>query len=196
MKKYAFILLLMAALALTSGQSLAAEYQLDPVHSSIGFKIRHVLGQVVGLFQEYDGKIVFNPQELDKAKLEVTIKVASLNTFVPKRDQHLLSPDFFAAEAYPLISFVSQKIEHVSGDLYQASGKLKIKQVEKDISVQLRYLGKKQNPMDDKQTLSAIAGNFKIDRLDYKVGDGKFWTMGMVGKEVDIWFDFEMIQIK
>ena len=136
---------------------------------------------------------MFDPKDLPGSKIEVTIQVGSINTFVTKRDEHLCTPDFFAAKEYPQINFVSSKIVHKGGDLYQLSGTLSAKDVSKPISVEMRYYGTKVNPMDKKQTIGALSGAFTINRLDYNIGSGKFYDLGLVGKDVELWFDFEMI---
>ena len=194
MKKFTTAILLVGLFVFAAGISQAAEYKVDPVHSNIVFKIRHILGKVTGIFEKYSGKVVFDPNDLPGSKIEVTIQVGSINTFVPKRDEHLRTPDFFAAKDYPEMSFVSSQIVHKSGNVYEVKGTLSAKDVSKPITVDFQYHGSKANPMDPKQTIGAINGAFTINRLDYHIGSGKFYDLGLVGKEVELWFDFEMIK--
>jgi len=78
-----------------------ATYQLDPVHSSVGFSVKHMMiAKVHGTFEKLSGKLVFDKNDITKASAEATIEAASINTREPQRDTHLRSPDFFDVEKF------------------------------------------------------------------------------------------------
>ena len=101
-----------AALALLPAAALAQtqSWEADPVHSHIGFSVRHMMvSNVKGEFKKYTVKVQ-TEKDVTKSTVEVTIDVASIDTGNAKRDGHLKSPDFFDAAKYPTITFKSKKI--------------------------------------------------------------------------------------
>src|SRR5512134_1236849 len=101
----------------------AATYLIDPVHSELSFRIRHLLGRVAGTFGEWGGTVVMDTVDVARSSVNVTIQTASIDTRVKQRDDHLRTPDFFAADSFPTITFrstgVSMEGRHirVAGDL-------------------------------------------------------------------------------
>jgi len=74
----------------------ADKYQIDPVHSSIGFSVKHLaISNVKGTFTDFSGAIMYDSTDITKSSADVTIKMATINTGNPDRDKHLMSPDFF-----------------------------------------------------------------------------------------------------
>src|SRR5260221_14786395 len=126
------ILGLFMALSFVSTAVLAADsYKIDPVHSNLGFSVKHMMvSNVIGQFDQYDGKIMFDPKDLANSKIDVTIQVSSINTRNEKRDGHLKSPEFFDATKFPTITFVSKKI--TATDM---TGDLTVKGVTKEVTI-------------------------------------------------------------
>src|SRR4030066_1497163 len=102
-------LALIAVIFLAAGL-WAQTFQIDPVHSSVGFSIRHIVSNVKGRFTDFSGTVVYDSLKIESSSVNVTIKTASIDTDNEKRDGHLKSPDFFEAEKYPEISFKSTKV--------------------------------------------------------------------------------------
>jgi polyisoprenoid-binding protein YceI len=100
-------------------------YELDPVHSHIGFSVRHMMvSQQRGQFRGVTGTLALSRADLSNSRVEVAIDVASINTNVVDRDEHLRGPDFFDAENHPRMTFVSREVRvqddgqlRVTGDL-------------------------------------------------------------------------------
>lgn len=98
-------------------------YEIDPVHSELSFRIRHLIGRVAGNFREWGGTLQGNVQDLRSGSVNVTVKTASINTLNEQRDAHLRTADFFAADSFPTITFSSNRVEQygnrvkVFGDL-------------------------------------------------------------------------------
>jgi len=89
----------------------AATWNIDPDHSNVGFKVRHLMvSNVKGSFDKHSGVVNINDKDITKSKVEVTIETASINTNVQKRDDHLRSADFFDVAKYPTMTFVSKKV--------------------------------------------------------------------------------------
>src|ERR1043166_4309754 len=82
-------------------------FKIDPVHSSVQFKIRHFFSKVPGQFKDFEGIITIDSRDTSKSKVEAAIKTTSIDTKNEKRDTHLKSPDFFDVEKYPTIAFKS-----------------------------------------------------------------------------------------
>jgi polyisoprenoid-binding protein YceI len=102
----------------------AERYVLDASHSHVGFSVRHMMiSNVRGEFQKISGEVTFDPSNPENARITGGVDIASLNTRDEKRDAHLKSPDFFNAEAYPQMTFVSTQVRarkdglEVLGDL-------------------------------------------------------------------------------
>ncbi len=110
MKKLKLLSVSIAALFLASANSFAQEanqYKIDPNHTSVTWSANHFgFSNPSGKFSDIDGSITFDEKNPKKSEVSVTIKIASLNTNLPKFDQHLKSKDFFDAEAFPTATFV------------------------------------------------------------------------------------------
>ena len=94
------------------------------------------------------------------------------------------------------MTFKSTRVSHANGNKYILEGKMTIKDVTKDIVLEFTYWGQKENPFKKNQIVAGFDTRFKINRLDYHVGDGNFFKMGVVGKEVDILITLEVLRDK
>ena len=174
----------------------AATYEFDNAHSSFRFGVQHIYSTVYGQFDDYSGKIVFDPAKPTDAVFHFIIEVKSINTGIGKRDKHLRSADFFDANKYPQITFVSSVVKHIEGPNYEISGTLTMKDVSKDIVLPLVFHGSKDHPMDKGKIVAGFDINMTLDRLVYHVGDGKFYKMGILAKDIDIFISLEMLTTK
>lgn len=170
----------------------ASQWTIDPNHDSINFKVRHIFVPIPGRFDHFTGTIRFDPQNLAGSLFDISVDTASVNTFVDQRNQHLRTADFFDTAKYPAMTFKSSRIEHISGQSYEAHGQLTIKDVTKDIALPFTYLGQKENPMAQGQQVAGFVSDFSIKLLDYHVGDGHWQQMGVLGDNADISLYFEV----
>lgn len=175
--------------------SLAGDnYVIDPVHSKVGFSVRHfVISNVEGRFKDFSGTISYDEKDIANSWVKVTIKVASISTDNEKRDSHLKSPDFFDAEKYPEITFVSNKIIQ-SNDGYVAVGDLTMRGVTKEIEVPFVIHGTVKDPWGN--TRLGAEANLSLNRMDYGIKwNNKLEGGGLVvGEEVKINLSIEAIK--
>lgn len=174
------------------------EYKVDNDHSFITFKIRHFnTGYVLGRFNIFSGDIVYNENKIENSAVNVKLATLSIDTGVAKRDFHLRTSEFLDVLKFPEISFNSDKIKAgKKNEYFIISGKLKIKDIEKDIPIKAKYLGKTIDPYG--QTRIAFKGRTKFNRFDYNVNfDGKLKDNSpMIGDEIYTTIYIEAIKIE
>ncbi len=139
---YKRILALVSLLALAAAAHAATEaYTIDPVHSSLGFTIRHLVSKVPGRFPKFTGTINVDRANLANSSVEATIEVGSVNTENEKRNGHLMSADFFDVAKFPTASFKSKSWSKTGEDTYDVTGDLTIKGVTKETVLHVTSLG-------------------------------------------------------
>jgi polyisoprenoid-binding protein YceI len=153
---------------------LADRWDIDKNHSVIGFSAKHMMFTTVrGRFDDYDGFAEIEGQDYKLARGEVTIRTASVNSGVADRDGHLKSPDFFDAETYPEMRFVSTEVEKSGENLYRVTGDLTIKDVTRSITVEAEAGDLIKDPWGNERVALAISG--KLNRKDW----GLSWNMAL-----------------
>jgi polyisoprenoid-binding protein YceI len=190
----------MMAIVLAYGIGWAGDqyvtYEVDAVHSSISFTIRHmVVSKVRGQFNSYSVTVREVPGSIAKSSVEAAIKAASIDTNNEKRDEHLRSADFFDTEKFPELTFKSKKIEK-KGDKYIAHGTLTIHGVSREIELPFEIMGKIQDPYGN--TRVGIEAHYKLDRKDYGLKWNRTMDKGglVVGDEVNVEILLELIAKK
>ena len=193
------ILLALGLLATSLNANPGADtvpFKIDKAHSRIGFSVRHmVISKVRGHFTKYTATLNYDESNIANSSAEVTIDVNSINTENKKRDNHLRSPDFFAVEEYPNITFKSSEIKK-DGDNYLATGALTIRGVTKQVSFPFEITGKIVDPWGN--TRIGIEGSLKINRKDFGVKWSKVMDGGglVVSDDVNIDLVIEAVQKK
>lgn len=175
--------------------AFAETYDLDAAHTSIGFSARHmVISNVAGKFEKFSGSFEIDGKGA-LTKATATMEVASINTGVVKRDNHLKSPDFFDAEKYPTITFVSKKITH-KGNSYTVTGDLTIKDVTKSVTLTGELMGTAIGFGGEHRAGFHAQG--KINRKDFGVNFNAVLEAGgmVVSDEIKIVLDIEGIKRK
>ncbi len=159
---------------------------LDPPHTSATFQIRHIVAPVAGRFDVVAGTIDIPAKNPAKGRVTFTVQTKSVDTGVAARDKHLNTPDFFDTANYPEMKFVSEGIAPAGKGVYNVTGKLTIKDVTKTVTIPVKALGTKPNPMMPCVDVTGYEAALTLNRLEYHVGTGKFFKMGAVGDAVDI----------
>lgn len=178
MKKVLFVL--MTALLFHVGLSAQTVYKVDPYHTSINFKVKHMgITFVAGKFDKFEGAITGS--DFKTAKVDFTVDVNTVNTGVEIRDNHLRSADFFDVAKYPKMKFSSTSFKK-SGKKYKLTGNLTIKDVTRPVTFEVTMAGPIKNK--DGADIYGFIAKTKINRFDYHVGyDPEFKT---IGKDVHI----------
>ena len=177
------VLTFLAVALISIGSFAQTHWKIDPNHSSLNFNIAHSgISFVNGKFTDYTGEVTTYGEELDEAKINFTVQIASINTNVEMRDNHLRSADFFDVEKYPIMTFESTKILATGKpDLYLLHGKLTIKDVTKDVIFDVHYGGTVESEEGEKIGIKATT---VIDRFDFNI-DYDPMALG-IGKDVSI----------
>jgi polyisoprenoid-binding protein YceI len=142
------------------------KWSIDPTHSEIVFKAKHlVISSVSGKFNEFDGGVETEEDDFENAKAEFVAKVNSITTGNKDRDNHLKSDDFFNAEKYPELKFKSNSISKISDEVYKMKGNLTIRDVTKPVELEVLYGGMVDDPYGNTKAGFEITGN--INRKDF-----------------------------
>lgn len=162
-----------------------AKWVLDPTHSEVGFKVKHLMiSNVKGSFTAYEA--VIDGEDFTKAPIKVTIDAASVTTQNEDRDNHLKSADFFDAEQHQHITFESLGLTKVDEETYQLKGNLTIKGVSNEITLDVAYGGMNKDPWGNEKLAFEVSG--KLNRKDWGLNWNAALEAGgvLVAEEVKI----------
>ena len=197
MKKSLFALTLAVLLLFGQNASAAARaWELDTDHSNVYFSIEHIYAKVQGRFAAIAATVHFDPANLKESRFDFEIKVDSIDTGIKQRDDHLRSADFFASSDHPLITFTSNAVTAAGEGVYQVAGTLTVKGKSRDLVLPLTLAGVKDHPTTPGKQVAGFNGRLSVDRLALGVGDGKFYKMGLLGKEVEVLVTLELLADK
>lgn len=171
------------------------KWGLDPTHSEITFKIRHLMvSNVSGNFGTFTVSAETEEEDFSNAKISFSTEVASINTGNEQRDGHLQSPDFFDAAAYPAISFESTSMEKNGEGAFKLHGHLTVKDVTKPVTLDVELGGIANDPYGNRKAGFSIEG--KINRKDF----GLTWNAPteagglLVGEDVKIAAEIQVVK--
>jgi polyisoprenoid-binding protein YceI len=183
--------ILFAALALAaSAAAQTSTWQIDPAHSSAQFSVKHLgVSTVRGAFTKVSGTAKYNPADLSKTSLDVTIDANSVDTRVDMRDKDLRSPNFLDVEKYPTITFRSKHVESAGPGKLRITGDLTIKTTTKEVVLDVDGPSAAIKDPWGNQRVGASAST-KISRNDFGVSA----DAGMIGDDLTITIDTELIQ--
>ena len=172
-------------------------WNVDAVHSGVGFVVRHmVISRVRGRFTDWSGSIRMDEADPGASSVEVTIRSASIDTHEPQRDGHLRSADFLDAERYPEIVFRSTKVETSGMQGLRITGDLTLHGVTRAVTLEGERLGRAMDPWGGER--SGFSARTSIDRRDY----GLTWNQALetggllVGEKVDIELEVEAVRVQ
>jgi polyisoprenoid-binding protein YceI len=176
--------LLAAASALSTAARAAVEtYTIDPVHSSVGFSVRHFLTKVPGRFTQFSGTIVVDRDNLENSTVNATIEVGSVDTDNDKRNAHLKSPDFFDAAKFGTITFVSKSWKKTGDATFDVTGDLTIHGITKEVVLKVDLIGFGPGMMGAQ--LSGWDASVTLNREDFGV-NGPAMLGKALGSEVGV----------
>lgn len=166
-------------------------WKIDKGHSSVSFAVRHYFSNVIGTFDDFDGTVSFDPENLEESSIAFQIKVASVNTKNERRDGHLQSKDFFNAEQWPEMKFQSKSIT-AAEDHYLVKGEMTIRDVTQSVEIPIKFLGQMPHPRREGSFIGGFSTEFSIKRNDYGVGVGNFAATATIGDEVKVTINLEV----
>ena len=179
----------LASLVAVCVSAPAAEYKIDPAHSSSTFKVNHLgASNVYGMIPNVSGTVRFDANNATQNAVDISVKTASLSTFNSARDQHLSGPDFFNAKQFPTLTFKSTSWKTLGGNKYEVTGDFTMLGVTKQMTVIVTHVGIGKNRRG--QTLAGFESTFTIDRTDFGMNYGVAETGGL-GKEVTLTISIE-----
>ncbi len=188
-------LVLMLTLALPFS-ALASTWSLDPDHSAAQFKVRHLMiSNVRGNFEKISATLHLDDRDITKSRVEVSIDVASINTGVNKRDDHLRSPDFFDATKFPSMTFVSTRVEKAGPGKLNVTGNLTIKGITRPVVLRVDGLTPEvRDPWGHSRR--GASATTTINRRDFGITWNKSMDNGgvVVGEEVAIQLEVEFVR--
>ena len=166
-------------------------YKIDPVHSSISFKVRHFFSYVNGSFKKFEGTINVDPDHPEKSSVSAMIETTSVDTKNENRDEDLRSDHFFDVAKYPTITFKSKKVKQTGADTGDIVGDLTMRGVTKEITLHVKFLGKGTG-MGGKPISGWQVTTDPIKRSEYGLNWSKMVEgIAAVGDEVAITIDVE-----
>ena len=180
-----------AALMLVVSAAVAVadviEYKIDPVHSLVGFNVRHFFTRVPGRFKDYTGTITFDEKDMAKSSVNVTIQAASIDTENERRDNHLRSGDFFLVDSFPTITFKSTKIVPGPDNGALVYGDLTIRGITKPVTLDAKYLGSMADSRMGRK-IAGFEGYVTINRKEFNILYNRTLDQGglMLGDDVNI----------
>jgi len=160
-------------------------YTIDPAHTEISFRVRHLLTRVTGHFRKFSGTIRV-AADAAQSHVDFQIEAVSVDTAADDRDAHLRSADFFHVETFPLITFKSERIRPASAGSFIVTGPLTIRGVSKTIDLPVTYLGTMNDPWGNAK--AGFEASFRLNRKEF----GLMWNAALetggflVGDDVDV----------
>ena len=192
-KSFALLFVALSGSALFSLSSIAqTTWNSDPMHSKLTFSTTHLgISDIDGLFGKFKATATANKEDFSDAVFDLTVDVASINTMVEKRDNHLRSADFFEVEKFPAMTYKSTGITKIAENKYKLTGNLTLHGVTKPVTMDLWYRG----TIVDQKTKTKTSGfqlTGTLKRSDFGIGP-KF-APPMLSDEVKIKADGEFKQ--
>ncbi|MEO4004341.1 MULTISPECIES: YceI family protein [unclassified Flavobacterium] len=171
------------------------KWAIDPTHSEIGFKVKHMMfTNVSGKFENYDASITTDGDTFENASISFSADVNSVDTRNADRDNHLKSADFFDAENHPKLTFKASSFTKVDDDTYELSGDLSLRGVTKFVKLPVEFSGLMKDPWGNTKAGLNISG--KISRKDWGLNWNSALETGgvLVSDDVRLNIELQLVQ--
>jgi polyisoprenoid-binding protein YceI len=153
-----------------------SKWALDPAHSEVGFKAKHLMiATVSGKFDKIEATVETAGDDFSTAKVNFSADVNSINTNNAQRDGHLKSPDFFDAAKFPTVKFTSTKFEKISDTNYKLTGDLTIRDKTSQVQLDVEAGGVAKDPYGNTKAGFTVSG--KISRKNWDLN----WNVSLEG---------------
>jgi polyisoprenoid-binding protein YceI len=164
----------------------AQTYQIDPVHSSLLFRVKHMdTAYVYGMFTSMKGTVVVDEANPARSSINIEVDANSVYTHNEQRDKHLRSPDFFNTRQFPTITFKSTQVRRINANTVQVRGDLTMRGVTRPITANVTLTGKGKNPQG--KDIIGFETTFTIRRSEFGIRYG----LPGLGDEVQVTLSIE-----
>ncbi len=182
------------AVVTSTGAFAADTWTIDRTHSDVTFKVRHLIANTTGRFDDFSGVVVTDAKKPQNSSVQFTIKTASIDTDNESRDKHLRSEDFFDAEKNPEITFKSTSIKSTSKYKFAVTGDLTMRGVTKKIVLPVTFLGMAKDPGGKER--AGFETSLKLNRKDYGINWNKSLDAGgyLLSDDVAITINLETVK--
>jgi len=167
----------------------AQTYQIDPVHSSLVFRVKHMdTAFVYGMFTSMKGTVIVDEANPARSSINIEVDANSVNTNNQQRDNHLRSPDFFNTRQFPTITFKSTEVRRVNANTVQVQGDLTMRGVTRPITANVTLTGKGKNAQG--RDIIGFETTFTIRRSEFGIRYG----LPSLGDEVRVTLSIEAMR--
>jgi polyisoprenoid-binding protein YceI len=171
-------------------------FKFDPAHSTITFKVGHLLGTAKGKFTKFSGTIEVDREHPEQSSVTATIQAASIDTANAKRDEHLRSVDFFNVQQYPEITFKSRRVKQTGANTGEITGDFTMHGVTRSITLNIQLQGDPGSAAKGQTTRWRVT-TAPLKRSEFKLGWSKgVETVSMIGDEVAVDIQIEATRAK
>jgi polyisoprenoid-binding protein YceI len=171
------------------------KWVLDPTHSELGFKIKHLMiSNVSGSLKSFEAEVETEGEDFTTAKISLSADMASISTNNDQRDAHLRNSDFFEVEKYPELKFTSTRLEKIDSDTFTLLGDLTLKGVTRPVKLNVEFNGVTKDPWGGERAGFVVSG--KINRSDFGVNfNAALETGGVVlSEEVRVFSEIQLVK--
>lgn len=185
----AVLILLILLLPAVEPAAAADTFKVDPVHSSVIFRVKHLgVAYYNGRFEKITGTVVVDDANPANYSVEIEIDVSSVHTGVERRNQHIMSPDFFNAVQFPVIRFKSHSAKKTGENTFEVRGEITIRGVTKPLTVSVEKVG--EADLGRMGYRAGFSARFTVNRMDFGVS---YMPQGL-GEEIQITLDIEAVR--
>ncbi len=171
------------------------KWVIDPTHSEVGFKVKHMMfTNVSGNFGTYEADITTEDDDFTKSNISFSADIASINTNNADRDGHLKSADFFDADNFPKLTFISTSFTKIDDENYEIAGDLSLHGVTKSVKLPAEFSGLMKDPWGNTKAGLNISG--KINRKDWGLNWNSALETGGVLVSEDVKLNIELQLLK
>jgi polyisoprenoid-binding protein YceI len=171
------------------------KWVLDPTHSELTFKIRHLMiSNVSGSFNQFDVQVETEGEDFTTAKIQVKVDMNSISTRNAQRDEHLKASDFFETATYPELVFEATEVEKIDNEEFSLKGNLTMKGITKPIQLKVEYNGTTKDPWGGERAGFQVTGSVK--RSDWGVTFNSVLETGGVALGEDVKLNGEIELVK
>ena len=172
----------------------AGTWSVDPIHSTVGFSVKHLgIATVRGKFEDFHGTLEIGEGD-ETARAYGTVQGVSINTGDAGRDEHLRSADFFGVEQNPELRFESTAVDHVDDDTFEITGDLTMNGVTRPITLTAEVQGEETDPWGNERVALEVTG--QLNRGDWNMTFNQALGSGnlLVGEKVKLQLDIAAVK--